>query len=742
MSYVQKFNNFFNNNQEKYIFNPESKKALLISNRNKNKLETLFKTYKGKLQFVEIAPKREEKRQQKIQEEKERKKEESYLMRENQLIENRKAELQAIPKLNKDKIIIRKINKVLKNDVNQKKSLKLLESMYNYKKQFIVTQKQLYGNKIVNNNIKINDILSNHLRLNSKNKTLISGALKHKIDKLVQQQKQALGHNNVGYRVKINFENVQGTFKKNVVLSTRDGNLNLRDWNNEIERLINKNQGQSGNTMNVVSFDTVIYDNGEEGGCDKREHSKCNKDLYFNQEKYTLKFKSLTSKNNNCLIACFLKVLELNGKKFPDTIRKELKIELGTAIKYTDIHLFADYFNCGFTLVNFNNVKIIDDYHTERDIVVDLMLMMEHYFLVMETITYKRCETCLKKLRSENTDHVCNEKNINYVENKLLKSGKYVANIKKEKKEDYNLDSVIVFDFETYTDNNKKLRPYAVGWKNLNKDNLQIAYSEGDGEFENSPTLRSEEVFFNYLLNDVDEDSVISAYNGSNFDFFLIVELLNKYEVDIDSLILNNGSVLQFKFTNKKGKIIKTFDLCKFLMSSLKDACNDFKTNFSKTDFDHTKMINWEAIKENKNECVEYLKLDVLSLDELTVKSYETIYEKFRVHIFDYLTTSHMTYSLWTSGLKENISLPKNWDDYLFIRSSIFGGRTYPLQKTYESKFYEEVVSVNQSNMSKEDKKIMTQKIYNEALTTGDYIFNADVSSLYILLQCVTIYTL
>ena len=43
-------------------------------------------------------------------------------------------------------------------------------------------------------------------------------------------------------------------------------------------------------------------------------------------------------------------------------------------------------------------------------------------------------------------------------------------------------------------------------------------------------------------------------------------------------------------------------------MSSLKNACNDFKTNFSKTDFDHTKMINWEAIKENKNECVEYLR--------------------------------------------------------------------------------------------------------------------------------------
>jgi hypothetical protein len=143
-------------------------------------------------------------------------------------------------------------------------------------------------------------------------------------------------------------------------------------------------------------------------------------------------------------------------------------------------------------------------------------------------------------------------------------------------------------------------------------------------------------------------------------------------------------------------------------------------------------MVSWEAVAQYKYECVEYLKLDVLSLGELFEKTYDTFYDKFKVHLTDYMTTSHLTYCLWTSSIQgTNISLPQSWEDYEFIRQSIFGGRTYPLQKTYTSKFYEQVVSIVGSNMSAEVKREQIKNIYQVAKEDGDYIFNADVSSLY-----------
>ena len=67
---------------------------------------------------------------------------------------------------------------------------------------------------------------------------------------------------------------------------------------------------------------------------------------------------------------------------------------------------------------------------------------------------------------------------------------------------------------------------------------------------------------------------ILYAYNGCRFDFILLLrQLLSQIEnLEINVLIENNGRIMQYLFNE-----CKMFDLCNFTLSSLDDACNDYK---------------------------------------------------------------------------------------------------------------------------------------------------------------------
>ena len=76
-----------------------------------------------------------------------------------------------------------------------------------------------------------------------------------------------------------------------------------------------------------------------------------------------------------------------------------------------------------------------------------------------------------------------------------------------------------------------------------------------------------------------------------------------------------------------------------------------------------------------------------------------------------------MAYEIWASTLKHMIEIPNNMKKYEFIKQATYGGRCYPLQKEFKSKHYDSVVSGNMK--------------YEQLIKSGDYIFNADATSLY-----------
>ena len=189
----------------------------------------------------------------------------------------------------------------------------------------------------------------------------------------------------------------------------------------------------------------------------------------------------------------------------------------------------------------------------------------------------------------------------------------------------------------------------------------------------------------------------------------------------------------------------------------MKDACESYKLDYIKSEFDHNKIKNWDDVYKYKNEVLPYLKLDVLSLNELIIKFSKEMKE-LKLNIYDYLTLSSMGYAYWKRTISEFykkeigdsisdiisqyikeknktrkekifeklsnvlIFLPDE-SLYKIIRKAIIGGRCYPRQKKYVSSLYDRIIKAG----TKEER----MQLYKELVVSQDYIFAADVCSLY-----------
>ncbi len=218
-----------------------------------------------------------------------------------------------------------------------------------------------------------------------------------------------------------------------------------------------------------------------------------------------------------------------NTLKFDD-IRNKLNIPEGK-INYKEINKIADYFKCGFILLN-EKQEIILFKDIANEPKVHIMLMNEHYYVV-ESTDYKKCKTCGKKLRDTNKNHKCNPKNITYFNREVCGKQDYVAMTDCREKNKIEKDSMVFFDLETFQDGLSHVA-YACGYC-VGEQEVKIDYGK---DCMNN--------FIDELL--VSENETVCAYNGSGFDFYLLIDTLTERGVDVENLILSNGSILSFKF--------------------------------------------------------------------------------------------------------------------------------------------------------------------------------------------------
>lgn len=446
--------------------------------------------------------------------------------------------------------------------------------------------------------------------------------------------------------------------------------------------------------LNTVHF--FVFGMGDKGGC-----ATCKKNVdKLRYRDRTVKLISPKSSNDNCLFMCFAHFLDIKGNtlKFKE-IRDELGIREGM-IDYKNVLKVANYFKCGFVLLN-QEQKIISFKDLRNKPTVHIMLMKDHYYIV-EYIDYFHCDMCGKKLLKSNETHICNSKALTYYRSRKLKKCEFVDMIDcTDKKGKITEDTMIFFDLETFQENLYHV-PYACGFSFGDHKNVNISY--GKNCMEN---------FINYIIKQ--KEKIICAYNGSGFDFYILINFLKDLDIPISNIILNNGRVMSFRF-GKEGEENKMFDLYLFINSKLVDACEAYKIENKKMEFDVLKIQSWGDADKYRGEVEPYLKYDVLSLSELFFTFNDSIYEQDQVNITKYITLSNMAYSLWQKSLTDLIEIV-DLEKYEFSKRGTYGARCYPSKRKFKSKYYDDVINGKMS--------------YEELKETNEFIYNADVKSLY-----------
>lgn len=444
-------------------------------------------------------------------------------------------------------------------------------------------------------------------------------------------------------------------------------------------------------TVNLIGVTFKYTSVLRSGGCDGDTHHKTFGDL---------KILSPKSSKNNCLFACIHHKL---GKRIMcDTTRKELNIPLDTPIHTNDLFKIAKYYDICIRLFDLKG-NLTSTYNTEGAVQTDIMLYVNnnglgHYVLIEgETHT---CDKCGKYWVKK---HTCNITYRRKMWLNRMSGNRNVIPIKIEREKDFDVNSILYYDLETFKPyGTEKIVVYAASWF-------------CDGQYYQCYGKDSWNEFMEFVLRQ--SDKIICAYNGAGFDFHFLMNDLISRGLELKNVILSGSKLMSLKF----GKNMRLWDICLFTLSSLKDACKSFGVSAenAKTEFDHNRIKSWEDVESCRSEVEPYIKRDVLGMKEVVEKYSDMLFKTFKVHMTEFVTLSAMSYAIWTNSTKEILELPDT-EKYEFIRESLYGGRTYPQQREFTSKQYNEIVNATSSEELKQTYKKM-----------DDWIFNADATSLY-----------
>lgn len=448
--------------------------------------------------------------------------------------------------------------------------------------------------------------------------------------------------------------------------------------------------------------------NGKSGGCQELNTKKI-EDIELD-EKVIASIYSVKSKNNNCLFASINTHYEIKGNVYKaDDVRTKLGIEHNTEIDINQIDMIIKQYNKdhnrNISCVLYGaNKQIKKVYGVVDDDSAHILLTNGHYYLCKLHVEKNVCEKCGKHYANK---HTCDANRVNFYQKQIRKKQfvdiNYVDRYKKQEKT-IEKDSVVIFDFETFqAENMIKHTVYCAAWKC------------GDAYYcEYGPSCMDK--FIEYILSV--ENKTFIAYNGSGFDFYILINEFINRQIETRDMLLSNGKLMKLTFGNNNN----FFDLCLFTSSSLADACDSFKITNCKTSFDHNKIKGWHSTELYKDEVIEYIKYDILSLEELFYKLRDELMkidDNYKFDILKFVTVSHMAYDIWTSKLNTEtfIEIPKDVEKYNFILQSVYGGRCYPMQQQFQSKNYDDIMS--------------GKVTYDKVIESNDYVFPADVSSLY-----------
>lgn len=226
-------------------------------------------------------------------------------------------------------------------------------------------------------------------------------------------------------------------------------------------------------------------------------------------------------------------------------------------------------------------------------------------------------------------------------QNKIIFSPKELNFNNKAKPPRPITDKFVFFDYETVIDftKNSCMREYSLSILVLENDKLeQLCLADKQNDIELVSKIRKEccitflgydcSVQFIKWIIDNDKDTFFTfvGFNNANFDNFILLDALLRYNDDcvaVSEVFYNGSQLLNFKLNARHS----TFDIHKHLMGSLSANCKSFKINCcAKKSFDHNKAQQLheggELIKfiTGNEELKEYNEFDVLATAVLFCK--------------------------------------------------------------------------------------------------------------------------
>ena len=281
-----------------------------------------------------------------------------------------------------------------------------------------------------------------------------------------------------------------------------------------------------------------------------------------------------------------------------------------------------------------------------------------------------------------------------------------------------NNDKIIIFDIETYVNENNKSLPYGMAFCELSSPQKIILYSGVD----------CLEQFVQYIDETYENITFqLFGHNAGKFDtiFFKAINCI-KFQKQIKV----GGSIISLKVkTNKNILVLK--DSMKFFPRSLNKFCDSMNVE-GKMDF---KIHGWTINDyENSIEWKQYLTQDVKCLSESLLKL-ESIFNGLGVSIKSSLGLPGIGWKLCyfsSYRMRKDVYLPSDFVTRKFIRSSSYGGRVLtwrrkssaPMKCYDANSLYPAVMSMFEYPVDKY--QIMTQPL--EYYFKFNYMFIADVT--------------
>ena len=496
----------------------------------------------------------------------------------------------------------------------------------------------------------------------------------------------------VQFKFFVKYEDGRRMYQNRTIFSAIYTRANREEFIARLRNAINEDlETGFGNTMGYDAWVmniriTTTRRNDLVGGCAGRD-CKGGKQIKIGGDKDY--WKTFSPKGdptkNNCLFSCIgLKI------KLVNQIRKDLELGKNDPIKTDSIPAICDYLKIGIKLYDAMKRELLYYGHKYTD-QYELIILHEHYLLITEKLN--RCEDCGKTWLKQ---HTCNEKRKQFW---AYKNGKKIVKpaTKKIRTEPIDYNNIIYYDFETFTPNNQ-FEVYASGYYDPITKKAERFYGKN-----------SIKDFVSYMNKQ--EGKTFIAHNGARFDCYFLVNEMLKQEIPVENIIMNNGAIMTYQF----GEGNKLLDSCCFISSKLGDAGKSFKIpeQYWKSEFDHTKIKSWEDTEKYRQEVIDYLDLDIYCLKYVWEAFSDKIYNNFKIHTIDFITTSSMTYALWSTWNDKVIYIPHE-DELTFIQRSTYGANVYPVKKHFKSNEYDEIVS--------------GEKDYNDL---KDYLMIMDVVSLY-----------